>query len=67
MTEADARQGMLAGCEVVYNGVTYRCIKELVISYDRKKHKFVLFLLLEEMYVNRWVRVPGQACRLVPL
>ena len=58
---------MITRCEVVCNGVTYRCIRELVIGYDRKKHEFVLYLLLEEMYANRWTRVRGDQCQLVPL
>ena len=67
VTEEQAKHFMLVGCHVVYRGITYKCIKELAIAYDRHAHKFVLYLWLEDMRANSITRALADRCIPIPL
>ena len=67
MTLEEAKQWIVAGCQIVYNGITYLRAVALEFRYDRNKHDFVLFLILLDRNQNSVIRVPAEKCVPIPL
>ena len=57
MCEHDWRMVMIAGCQIVYDGITYKYIRSIELEYDRHLHKVRMFLVLQDMRANSVVRV----------
>ena len=62
MSEADAKSLMIAGCQIVYDGITYRRIQSVQLTYIRRDHKMVMLLVLEDMRANAVVVAPASKC-----
>lgn len=67
MSEAEAKNLMIAGCQIVYDGITYKWIRSVQIVYNRRDHKLELYLMLEDMRANAVVVAPASNCRPIPL
>ena len=67
MTIQDAQNVILAGCNVVYNGITYLRADALELWYDRKEKRFQMALILMDRNLNSVTRAPADRCTVVPL
>ena len=62
MSEADAKSLMIAGCEIIYDGITYKRIQSVQLTYNRRYHQLSLLLVLEDMRANCLVVAPASKC-----
>lgn len=67
MTEHDWRMVMIAGCQICYDGITYKYIRSIEIEYDRHLHKERIYLVLQDMRANSVTRVSPEKVTVVPL
>ena len=63
MTEAEAKNLMIAGCQIIYDGIAYKWIRSVQLVYNRKNHTMDLWLMLEDMRANAVVVAPASKCK----
>ena len=67
MTIQDAQNVILAGCNVVYNGVTFLRAEAVELFYDRKEKAFKMSLIRLDRNLNSITRAPAERCTVIPL
>ena len=67
MTLEEAKQVTVAGCRVVCGGITYLCVDSLELRYDRKQHRWILYLILLDRNRNSVTRALAEKCEIIPL
>ena len=67
MTEEQAKSLMVAGCQMIYEGITYSHVESVRIRYNRKEHRYEIDLVLKDLRANSVTAAPADRCIPVPL